>query len=174
MVPVLRPRYSLSMACAQSSMSARPWSAATRCSSSMAHGPPGEVHRQDRPGALGDRHTTVRRRYLEIGAGSSAHILKLAISQVAEDGVGLFVFPVRELSDVVQHIAARHEQVLPPVVIKIENPISPSGHSSRPKPDALQRSSRRTGRRPCSEKRETIRSPRRCARCPGGHRCPHP
>ena len=114
------------------------------------------------------------RGFLEIGAGVGAHILKLAVAQIAEDRVRLFVLAVGKHRDVVENVAARDEQVLPAVVVEIEDAVRPSGHVARAQQVRLEGPLPELAVAAILEIAETIRSRRRCARCPDGRHCSRP
>ena len=70
------------------------------------------------------RESTVRRRPGEVGPGRGAHVCKLPIPEIAKDGVrfGIAKMP-GDLLDIVHHIAAGYHQVLPTVVVEIDDPV---------------------------------------------------
>src|ERR1700722_912409 len=68
---------------------------------------------------------------LEVCSSGGADILEFPVPEVSENRIWLGVPPVRiDKIDVVDHIRTGDKQVLPAVVVKVEDPISPSGHSS--------------------------------------------
>jgi len=63
---------------------------------------------------------------LEVGAGLAADVLEFAVSQIAQNRVGLFILAIAKLRNVIENVAAGDEQVLPSVVVEIEDSVSPS------------------------------------------------
>src|SRR5438046_5614457 len=68
---------------------------------------------------------------LQIRPGLTADVLKFAVPKVPEDRVGFLVLEERHLRDVVVHVAARDQEILPSVVIEIRNTVRPSRHLAR-------------------------------------------
>ena len=67
---------------------------------------------------------------LETGAGAGTHVLKLAVAEIAEDGVGFRVGLGRNgLLDVVHDICARDEEVLPSVIVEVVSAFAPPRHA---------------------------------------------
>ena len=69
-------------------------------------------------------------RHLKVGTRFAADILELAISQIAQNRIGLLILAIGELGDVIENVAAGDEQIFPAIIIEIEDSVSPSRHSA--------------------------------------------
>ena len=66
-------------------------------------------------------------RHLQVGAGTDFR--EFSVPPIAKDGIRLRISPPgNRRAHVIQNIRSRDEQILPAVVVEIENPISPSRH----------------------------------------------
>ena len=136
-------------------------------------------HRVDPPIVIqiAEGHAAMRRRALERRARARAHVLKFAVSQIAQYGVGLLRLAQGHLRDIIQHVPARRQQVLPTVVVEIENPVRPARHwprNGRPCPE-IARDLREVARLAAvPEQRETYRPRSRSPRCRPSRRYPRP
>ena len=76
---------------------------------------------------VSESDSTVRGVLRKIGAGAGTHILKLAVAQIAKDRIRLRVLALgNQAADIVENIGARHKQVLPAIVVEVDDPVSPA------------------------------------------------
>src|SRR5215472_15640035 len=68
---------------------------------------------------------------LEIRACIRAGIPKLSIAEIAKDGIWFRIRAIGSQSDIVEDVSTRDEEILPAVVVEIEDPVGPSRHVSR-------------------------------------------
>ena len=67
---------------------------------------------------------------LEAGPCAGTDVLKLAVAEIAEDGVGLRVGLRGDgLLNVVHDVGASDEEVLPAVIVEVVNAVAPTGHA---------------------------------------------
>src|SRR6185437_9275573 len=78
---------------------------------------------------IAERQAPVRRWLYKVCPCGSAHVFKSPVSQIAKDGVGFSVAKMPGyFPDVVEHVAAGYHQILPAVVIEIDDGVGPAGH----------------------------------------------
>jgi hypothetical protein len=67
---------------------------------------------------------------LEAGASTGTDVLKLPVSEIAEDGVGLRVGLCRNrLLNVIHHIGASNKQIFPTIIVEVVNAVAPPCHA---------------------------------------------